>query len=376
MIGVVKILLGLLVAGGVGTTAVVALAPEPSANTATVTHLVDGDTLDVDLNGHTARIRLLNIDTPETKDPDEAMQCLGPEAATYLGTLIPVGTTISLEYDRQRTDRHGRTLAGVFTTDHIFVNAEIARQGLANTVVVDGNDRFYPPVEAARAEAAAAGRGLYSTDVACTLPGQVHTVSTAAAKLATADTTASADLDTAVLEAAAAVALATALENAFAGQRVGHAWVAIPTDERNRLATRVAAALETALHIEADLRTAATARDQEAAEAAEAARRDREAAEAADRDRQVREVEQQQAREAKEQKAREAEARRKQQQTDAPTRPKKTTAPTSNCHPSYVPCIPNGPELDCPQIGHQVSVIGPDKYRLDADGDGTGCDSY
>jgi micrococcal nuclease len=252
----------------------------------------------------------------------------------------------SLEYDRQRTDRHGRTLAGVFTTDHIFVNAEIARQGLANTVVVDGNDRFYPPVEAARAEAAAAGRGLYSTDAACTLPGQVHTVSTAAAELATADTTASADLDTAVLEAAAAVALATALENAFAGQRIGHAWVAIPTDEQNRLATRVAAALETALHIEADLRTAATARDQEAAEAAEAARRDREAAEAADRDRQVHEVEQQQAREAKEQKAREAEARRKQQQTDAPTRPKKTTAPTSNCHPSYVPCIPNGPDLD------------------------------
>ncbi len=49
----------------------------------------------------------------------------------------------------------------------------------------------------------------------------------------------------------------------------------------------------------------------------------------------------------------------------------------SNCHPSYSPCVPDlGYDLDCPDIGRRVKVIGYDEYRLDADDDGTGCDSY
>jgi micrococcal nuclease len=53
-------------------------------------------------------------------------------------------------------------------------------------------------------------------------------------------------------------------------------------------------------------------------------------------------------------------------------------APASNnCNPNYSPCIPNSAsDLDCPDIGMQVTVIGTDVYRLDADHDGTGCDSY
>ena len=49
--------------------------------------------------------------------------------------------------------------------------------------------------------------------------------------------------------------------------------------------------------------------------------------------------------------------------------------PASNCHPSYSPCLPDGPDLDCGDIDGQVTVKGPDEYRLDADDDGTGCDS-
>ena len=61
--------------------------------------------------------------------------------------------------------------------------------------------------------------------------------------------------------------------------------------------------------------------------------------------------------------------------TPEPT-PAPTRAPRPNCHPSYEPCLPDGDDLDCPKIGHQVKVVGPDEYRLDADNDGTGCDSY
>jgi len=52
-------------------------------------------------------------------------------------------------------------------------------------------------------------------------------------------------------------------------------------------------------------------------------------------------------------------------------------APQTNCNPNYSPCVPNvSYDLDCPDIGQRVSVIGYDQYHLDADHDGIGCESY
>lgn len=51
--------------------------------------------------------------------------------------------------------------------------------------------------------------------------------------------------------------------------------------------------------------------------------------------------------------------------------------PVSNCDSNYSGCVPNvSYDLDCPDIGYSVQVLGYDKHRLDADGDGQGCDSY
>jgi endonuclease YncB( thermonuclease family) len=56
-----------------------------------------------------------------------------------------------------------------------------------------------------------------------------------------------------------------------------------------------------------------------------------------------------------------------------------TGAPTGSagagCHPSYTPCVPDVPyDLDCPDIGFTVRVVGSDEYRLDGDADGVGCE--
>jgi endonuclease YncB( thermonuclease family) len=292
VIGVSKLALALVaVVGGVGTAAAVALTPAPSTDSATVTRVIDGDTIDVDIDGRTERIRLLNVDTPETKDPNQPVQCLGPEATAYLAGVLPTGTRIRLEYDRERTDRYDRTLAAVFSADGTLVNAEIARQGLASVVVIDGNDRFYPRIAAARDEAVAARRGLYSQEIACTLPGQVNTVTAAANGLAASDAAASsADLDSAAAAAAKVVALATALDNAFAIEHLDPVWSAIGADERRRLAALVTATRETAQRNEAETRSAAAAaRSRETAEVAERDRQARDQAARKQRDRQVRE---------------------------------------------------------------------------------------
>ena len=48
-----------------------------------------------------------------------------------------------------------------------------------------------------------------------------------------------------------------------------------------------------------------------------------------------------------------------------------------NCNPNYTPCVPNSKDdLNCPDVGHPVKVVGSDPYNLDSDGDGFGCESY
>ena len=119
---------------------------------ATVVRVIDGDTIVVRRDGQEETVRLLNIDTPETKHPNKAVQCLGPEATQALETLLRPGDDVVLRYDLERTDKYGRTLAGVFE-DEVLVNAEIARLGLGVPVVFDPNRRFYPEVLAAWNEA-------------------------------------------------------------------------------------------------------------------------------------------------------------------------------------------------------------------------------
>jgi micrococcal nuclease len=45
------------------------------------------------------------------------------------------------------------------------------------------------------------------------------------------------------------------------------------------------------------------------------------------------------------------------------------------CNPNYAPCVRNSPsDLDCPDVGHPVKVVGSDPYNLDGDGDGYACE--
>lgn len=127
----------------------------------TVESISDGDTLRVTLGEVSTRVRLLNIDTPETRHPSKPVECMGPEATAALKSMISPGDTVVLRYDRRLHDRYDRLLAGVYA-DGVLVNAEMARLGYGEPAVFDGNDRFLPEVEAAWEEARANGVGRFS----------------------------------------------------------------------------------------------------------------------------------------------------------------------------------------------------------------------
>lgn len=181
---------------------------------AEVVRVVDGDTLIATVDGEEQTIRLLNVDTPETKHPDRPVECLGPEATAFLEERLPSGTSIDLAYDQERTDRYGRTLAGVYESA-MLVNAEIAAAGLGVPMLVEPNDRFYEVVATASRDAERNGRGLFAEDVDCTVASQVLAAQDAVASMPAvpadptlADPAAAVEESQAVLEQTEALALA------------------------------------------------------------------------------------------------------------------------------------------------------------------------
>lgn len=159
--GFFKVVAGLLAAGGVSYGAYAVLGPDSSDDVITVHNVIDGDTIDVVQGGETTRIRLLNIDTPEM-----GKECLAEESKQYLAGLLPVGTVVTLEYDAEREDKYGRTLAGVFKEGSL-VNASVAEEGFAVPIKVGGNSRFFSEVSAAADRARAAGKGINSAGPEC-----------------------------------------------------------------------------------------------------------------------------------------------------------------------------------------------------------------
>ena len=160
--GWVKPLVGIF---AVGAVAFIALGGDDE-DTVVVNRVIDGDTIDVDIDGENTRVRLLNIDTPEIGHNGEPSECLAEEAKHYLERRLPQGTELRLEYDSERTDKYGRTLAGAFLEDD-FVNADIAAEGLAAAVVFGGNDKFYEEVQKAERAPKDADEGIFGVSDEC-----------------------------------------------------------------------------------------------------------------------------------------------------------------------------------------------------------------
>ncbi len=107
---------------------------------ATMVRAVDGDTIDVTVGNHRERVRLIGIDTPETKKPNTPVQCFGPEATKFTTSLLPAGSRLHLERDVVARDDYGRLLAYVYVVgDGTFVNLKIIRQGYARPLPIPPN---------------------------------------------------------------------------------------------------------------------------------------------------------------------------------------------------------------------------------------------
>lgn len=133
--------------------------------TGRVVRAVDGDTLEVRLDGGaTETVRVIGVDTPETVKPDTPVQCFGPRASRFEHRTVE-GRRVRLLTGVEPRDFYGRLLAYVWVEgrpQERFLEVELLRRGLARTLTFHPNDRFAGRFERLERNAARAGKGLWN----------------------------------------------------------------------------------------------------------------------------------------------------------------------------------------------------------------------
>lgn len=126
--------------------------PDANGETYTVKRVIDGDTIIVGKSGQEdERVRLIGVDTPETVKPNTPVQPYGKEASDFTKKHL-TNQQVTLEYDKEKTDRYGRTLAFVWLDDEMF-NVVLAKEGLARAKFYAPNDKYRSLIEQAQKEA-------------------------------------------------------------------------------------------------------------------------------------------------------------------------------------------------------------------------------
>ena len=127
----------------------------------TVTRVVDGDTIEVDIRGREYDVRYIGIDTPEST---RQVEYFGPEASEKNRQLVE-GQAVRLVKDVSETDRFGRLLRYVFVGD-TFINYELVVQGYAAALTYPPDVACAETFQAAEGRAREAGLGLWAAATA------------------------------------------------------------------------------------------------------------------------------------------------------------------------------------------------------------------
>jgi micrococcal nuclease len=137
--------------------------------------VVDGDTVRVLYRGERELIRLIGIDTPESRSNPRAKRQaeesaldereilhLGERASKALSALVGPKAQLEVEFDVERRDRYGRLLGYVYMADGRMLNEEMLRLGYAKLYTVPPNVRYEKRLREAFRAGREAKRGLWS----------------------------------------------------------------------------------------------------------------------------------------------------------------------------------------------------------------------
>lgn len=125
--------------------------PPKGSIKATVDRDVDGDTVIVTTeSGQRMDVRLLLVDTPETKHPNMGVQKYGKEASEFTSSHLKKGQVVYLEQDVEKKDKYNRDLAYIWFKDNgkwIMINEALVANGLARVAYVYESKKYLSKLE-------------------------------------------------------------------------------------------------------------------------------------------------------------------------------------------------------------------------------------
>tara|TARA_R110000772_G_scaffold14417_10_gene41684 strand:- start:2024 stop:2632 length:609 start_codon:yes stop_codon:yes gene_type:complete len=119
--------------------------------------VIDGDTIDVFINGETERIRYIAANTPEFGEP-----CY--QQSSLANRRLVEGKDLRLGRDETDRDANGRLLRYVYA-DGLLVERQLIADGFAEVVRYRSDDNFYEEFKALEEAAAERGLGCHLTGI-------------------------------------------------------------------------------------------------------------------------------------------------------------------------------------------------------------------
>ena len=128
-----------------------------------VVDIIDGDTIEVKNENGVYKVRVLGIDTPETKHPSKPLECFGNEA-TEQAKKILLDKKVILQSDNTQDDidRYDRLIRYIFLEDGTFFNQRMIEDGFAYEYTYENPYIFQKDFLKAQNEAQEGKKGLWS----------------------------------------------------------------------------------------------------------------------------------------------------------------------------------------------------------------------
>lgn len=129
----------------------------------TLQRIIDGDTI-VLMNGE--HVRYIGVNAPEISHGEKPGEFYGPEATECNRSILGGGRGVKLKlvYDKRLRDKYGRLLAYIYTgTDFkTFVNAELLKQGCAETMNIPPDSTHADEFSGLEKKAEDSGTGMWA----------------------------------------------------------------------------------------------------------------------------------------------------------------------------------------------------------------------
>ena len=127
--------------------------------------VIDGDTIRINYDGKSEKIRFLLIDTPETNHEKLGEQPFGPEAKAFLKELLKDEKHVYIEFDVSYRDKYKRLLAYIYTEQGISIQEELLKNGLARVAYIyDPNTKHVDWFKDVQKQAQKQAIGIWSVE--------------------------------------------------------------------------------------------------------------------------------------------------------------------------------------------------------------------